>query len=216
MAQEKLEAFRTQQRTGYIGAGYSGWVHLAISVGGSVVLSAFLLRFVHRVRPAEWLTVPGGVLVANFVEYVAHRVPMHRPTRFLRAVYHWHTMQHHRFFTPEAMAFESMRDLKVVLFPPLIVSLFLGGAGVPISLALGFGWSANAGLLYSATSLLYFGVYELLHLAFHLPVEHPLAQVKWLRRMGDKHVRHHLPRLMSQANFNVFFAWMDRLFGTYR
>src|SRR4051812_48162736 len=118
---------------------YRGWPHFAVTnvlLGG---LSAFLVSRTHDVRAAEWLAIPFAFLVANFVEYTAHRNPLHRPMGALKYIYKAHAVQHHRFFTGDSapnMTCDSARDFAVILFGPVSQASFLAGLGLPLSLLL--------------------------------------------------------------------------------
>lgn len=214
MNHEAVERFRAQERSGYIGKNYSGWAHLSVTTFGSMALMALLAWPLHHVRPLEWLVIPLAMVIANVAEYVGHRWPMHKPMKgFMRAVYDWHALKHHKFFTETTMEITSVRDLKVVLFPPFIVAGFLGGVGLPTGVLIGLLWSANAGFLFGVTAVAYFLVYEYLHLGFHLP-EPILGRMKWLQRMGASHTRHHKLAIMAKAHFNVAFPWTDIVLRT--
>jgi hypothetical protein len=130
---------------------------------------------------------------------------MHHRTRGFGLVYERHTRQHHRFFTHVAMPVDSLRDLRAVLFPPILMTFFLATFALPVALLLARFTSGNVGWLFAATALAYFLNYEVLHLVYHLPF------VGRLRRL---HQDHHDPRLMAQYNFNITYPIGDRLFGT--
>ena len=84
------------------------------------------------VRSVEWLTAPVTFLYCNVAEYLGHRGPMHHETRFLTGIFQRHTMEHHSFFTDQAMTFESQRDYSAVLFPPILLVFFFGFFAVPL------------------------------------------------------------------------------------
>jgi hypothetical protein len=192
---------------------YSGLAHFALSnllLGGVTALALSGLR---DLRPAELLAVPVAFLAANLVEYLAHRYPLHHP-RPLFYAYRNHTLGHHRFFTAEREEFmvcNSSRDFFVILFGPVSLSLLIVGIGAPLAL---LAWAVaghNAGLLFFATAVGYFLLYEWLHLVYHLPVGARLPGVRALRR---HHLAHHDLRLMTHWNFNITFPLFDALLGT--
>ncbi len=80
--------------------------------------------------------IPIAFLIANLVEYLGHRGPMHRMKRGLGVIFRRHTLEHHHFFTDQQMSYESSRDFKAVLFPPVMLLFFIGGIATPIGLAL--------------------------------------------------------------------------------
>lgn len=214
MAPEALESCRAALRAQKIGPRYRGWAHLAFTSLGALSAIAFAASRVHAIRPLEWLTLPAGFLIANAAEYFGHRGPMHHRTRGLALVFQRHTLEHHRFFTEEAMGFDSSRDFKLVLFPPVMLLFFLGGIAAPLGLAAGALVSANVGWLFAAVALGYFLTYEWLHFAYHLPDGHPLRRVRALEWLRRHHAAHHDPRRMARAHFNITFPLCDWLFGT--
>jgi hypothetical protein len=192
---------------------YSGAVHFASVVGLALSALAFVSAFVRNVRPLEWSIVPIGFVVANGVEWIVHRGPLHHPTRFGRLLYQRHTLTHHVAFTHEAMSIRSWRELRFVLFPLYALPLFMVLV-IPLSLAAWWVVSRNAAALFFATSVGYFLLYEICHTSYHLPAEHPVSRtriVRWLRR---HHQRHHQLDRMLDGNFNVSIPLFDALLGT--
>ena len=213
---EALARFREDYRDREIPLRYDGRLHLAFTFGAGSLAFALCLLQLHAVRPLEWLAVPLAWLYANLAEYLGHRFPMHRPFRRLGLLYRRHAGQHHRFFSHEAMPLDDLRDLRAVLFPPVLVVFFFGVFGTPLALALAWLFSANVAWLAAATAVFYFMNYELLHLAYHLPDTHPLARLGLVRRLAWLHRTHHDPRRMAHANFNISYPLCDRVFGTLR
>jgi hypothetical protein len=214
MSRDDVADFRAQYRRDHVPAHYRGSLHLAFTFGiGGAALGWSALQ-VESATPLERLTVPLAFLYANLAEYLGHRGPMHHPRRGLRLVYERHTRQHHRFFTHESMALDGPRDLRAVLFPPLLMSFFIAAFALPAWLLLNWVASPNVAWLFVATSLAYFLNYEFLHMAYHLPSGHPIARWALLRRLKALHAMHHDPRLMTRCNFNITYPVCDRLFGT--
>jgi hypothetical protein len=206
--------FREQYRCEHIPARYRGWLHLLFTFGiGGAVLAGSVLQL-EQVRPLEWLTVPFTFLYANFSEYWGHRGPMHHLKRGLRMVYERHTRQHHRFFTNENMELDGLRDLRAVLFPPVLMTFFITAFMLPAGLFLAWVATPNVAWLFVATSLGYFLNYEFLHMAYHLSPDHPIARWSLIRRLEPLHRTHHDPRLMARCNFNITYPVCDVLFGT--
>lgn len=208
--------FRAAYREAHIPPGYRGGRHVLFTfgLGGGVLVAA--LAQVEAVRPVEWLVVPLTFLYANLAEYWGHRGPMHHLRPALRLVYERHTKQHHRFFTHESMALDDPRDLRAVLFPPVLVVFFLAAFMAPAGLLLAWVATPNVAWLYVATSLAYFLNYEFLHAAYHLPPSHPIARLPVIGRLKRLHTTHHDPRLMASCNFNITYPIGDLLFGTLR
>ena len=65
-----------------------------------------------------------------------------------------------------------------------------------------------------ATSGAYMATYELSHLAYHLPEDHPIGKHPLVRFMRKHHAVHHDPRVMQRKNFNVTLPLWDWLMGT--
>ena len=209
-----LEEDREALRQRLIGRRYRGWAHFAFTSLGCLSTIAFAISRLHHVRPAQWLTVPAAFLIANAAEYFGHKGPMHHRRRGLSLVFRRHTLEHHRFFTHQAMAFDSTRDFKLVLFPPVMLLFFLGGIATPIGVACFVLFGANVGWLFVATATGYFLCYEWLHFSYHLPHAHPIAQLPLVVRLRRHHTLHHDPSRMARYHFNITFPICDRLFGT--
>jgi hypothetical protein len=139
---------------------------------------------------------------------------MHHLTRGLRLVYERHTRQHHRFFTHALMPVDSLRDLRAVLFPPILMTFFISVFALPMALVITYFTTPNVGWLFAATSLGYFLNYEFLHHAYHLPPRYAVARWPLIGRLKGLHTAHHDPRLMAHYNFNISYPLGDWLFGT--
>jgi hypothetical protein len=211
---EPVRRFRAEYRADVVPAGYRGRTHAWLTFGGGSVALAACLWPLHDVRPLEWLAVPLTLVYANLAEYVGHRFPMHHPWPGLKAIYKRHAGQHHRFFTHDAMEVESARDFRALLFPPLLVAFFFGAFALPAWFVLAASLSRNVAWLSVASGVAYFLHYEVLHSAYHLPAEHPLARNRLIRRLRGLHRAHHDPALMVRYNFNITWPLGDWLFGT--
>jgi sterol desaturase/sphingolipid hydroxylase (fatty acid hydroxylase superfamily) len=210
---DETEAYREQYRAQHIPAWYRGELHVlwtAACVLGPIGYCASQLR---NLRALELLTIPGTFVFGSLFVWALHKYVLHRPQPGLRQAYVIHTLQHHRFYTYEHGEPAGRRDFYITLFPLLF------GPGLAVtSLLLGrFVFSAispNVGLLYASMSVGYYGLYELVHLASHLPADAPVLQLPLLRRLREHHRLHHDPRLMGKHNFNVVLPLFDWLFGT--
>jgi hypothetical protein len=206
--------FRTQYRASEIGAHYSGWAHFAFTSTASLAIIVWAAWGAHDVRLSEWLTVPITFLFANAGEYWGHRKSMHVPRRGLGLIYKRHTVQHHHFFTHEVMSYQSSRDFKMVLFPPLMIAYFFGLFALPVGAVLWAFASPNVARLYVATAVAYFLTYEWLHFVYHLDPMSWIGRRKWVARLRHHHQTHHDLSLMGRYNFNITFPICDLLFGT--
>ena len=152
---DRVGSYRDEYRRAHIPVYYRGWLHLLFTFGiGGAAFIACLLRLDH-VQPLEWIAVPLTALYVNLAEYWGHRGPMHHKRRGLGLVYERHTRQHHRFFTDVTMPVDSLRDLRAVLFPPVLMTFFLAVFAVPAGLLLARFTSDNVGWLFAATALGY-------------------------------------------------------------
>lgn len=211
---EQVRSFREDYRGRHVPPRYSGSLHLLFTFGvGSAALVACLLQL-DQVRPLEWLAVPLTALYVNLAEYFGHRGPMHHRRRGLGLVYERHTRQHHRFFTAATMPVDTLRDLRAVLFPPVLMTFFVAAFAMPAALLLAYLASPNVAWLFAATALGYFLNYEFLHLAYHLPPRYAVARWPLVGRLKRLHETHHDPRLMARCNFNISYPFGDWLFGT--
>lgn len=166
------------------------------------------------VTAQEWWTIPLTFLYANLVEYLGHRGPMHRKTRFLGRVFERHTIEHHSFFTDEAISYDTSKDYKAVLFAPVLLVFFLGTFTVPIGVLLYSLISPNVCFLFVLTAVLYFLNYELLHLAYHMGPDTWVGRLPFMQILRKHHTNHHNRRLMTRYNFNITYPICDYLFGT--
>jgi Fatty acid hydroxylase superfamily len=210
----EVEAFRAQYRETQIGPNYRGWAHFAFTSCASLAVIGFAISRVHHVAPLEWLTIPIAFLIANAAEYFGHKGAMHRPRKGLGLLYQRHTREHHHFFTQAAMAYESSRDFKMVLFPPVMIFFFLGAVATPMGLLLFLIASANVAWMYVAVAMGYFLTYEWFHFSYHLNEDSIVGRNAIARALRRHHQAHHDKALMGKYNFNITFPICDAIFGT--
>jgi hypothetical protein len=191
---------------------YRGDLHFLGLLAEVALLMGAALWFVEDVRAWEWLMVPAALVFGNGVEWLVHKGPLHHPWP-PRLAYNRHTLTHHAAFSDRDMSVHSWRELRIVLFPlyalPALELLVL-----PVFALVWWTLGLNAAALFVFASVLYYLLYEVLHLAYHLPADHPVARLRvvgWLRR---QHQRHHDPRRMTEGNFNVSIPLFDWLLGT--
>lgn len=210
---ESVQVFRQSFREAEIGPNYSGAVHFVFTNLSCVILIGICLINLEQVQPLEWWAIPLTFIYANLVEYWGHRVPMHRPVSGLRLIYKRHAKQHHRFFTHKEMVFDSRRDYKAVLFPPVLIVFFVV-LGLPFWLLINFLFSANAAWLAIATGIAYFLNYEWLHFAYHCAADSAIGRIPGVQRLRQLHRHHHNPELMARQNFNITYPLGDWIFGS--
>lgn len=209
-----VERFRAQYRREHMPNGYRGGLHLAATTSISLGIIASCIANLDAVTALEWLALPGTFLYANLAEYLGHRGPMHHRRRGLGLVFERHARQHHRFFTADAMPYDTPADLRAVLFPVVLLLFFLLAFTVPAALLLAWLASANVAWLFGATAVAYFLNYELLHLAYHAPAGSWVQRLPAVARLRRLHAAHHDPALMQRHNFNITYPICDWLFGT--
>lgn len=214
MPQPGVAEARAAFRERYVAPGYSGPLHLATTITVSLSAALLCLFMLENIRPLEWLTIPLTFVYANVSEYLGHRGPMHHRKRFLSAVFQRHSVEHHAFFTDEVATFDSTRDYKAVLFPPVLLLFFIGCFALPVGAILYFLVSSNVAFLFVLTSVLYFLNYELLHFAYHSDPQSRLGRLPFMPGLRGHHIRHHNRHLMTRYNFNITYPLCDYLFGT--
>jgi hypothetical protein len=206
--------YRDRYRAEKIPRRYSGVLHLCatFTLGLGIIIWAIL--HLHDVRAVEWLTVPITFIIANLGEYHFHRRPMHHRRAYAKMLYERH-MNHHAFYTVEAMAAESTRDYHIVLFPPWVLAVVLFYVA-PVALLFSLFFPHNVPFLFAITAMTYFLNYELLHFAYHQPAGSFLRRIPGVERLSRLHTVHHDPALMATHNFNITYPIADWIFGTWK
>jgi hypothetical protein len=209
-----VRAYRTLYRHEIVPARYSGAAHVAlvacVGLGGIAAALALAAGTWHA---SDFWIVPATLVVANAVEYLAHRGPMHHRVAGLRAVHTRHSGRHHRFFVAGAMSLESARDLHAVLFPPVLL-LFFGAIAIGLGALVALFLPRAEAALFVATALAYYLLYETLHFLYHVPPHWRLGRAPGVRQLAHLHRLHHDPARMQHCNFNLVFPLFDRLVGT--
>jgi hypothetical protein len=214
MAEKTVEQARSMFRDRHIAPGYSGPLHLATTISLTLLTAVASAWMLEDVRPLEWLTIPLTFLYANLSEYLGHRGPMHRRTRFLGRIFERHSIEHHSFFTDQAITYDTSQDYKAVLFPPVLLIFFIISFALPAGSVLYFLISPNVCFLFVLTAVLYFLNYELLHFAYHMDPHTWVGRLPFMNQLRRHHTIHHNRRLMTRYNFNITYPICDYLFGT--
>lgn len=209
--QEARAAFHKRHASRY----YSGPLHFTTTVSLCLIVAGFSIAMLESVTPWEWITIPLTFLYANLSEYLGHRGPMHHKTRFLGEVFKRHSIEHHSFFTHKATSFDTTKDYKAVLFPPILLIFFIGFFATPVGALLYHFVSPNVCFLFVLTSILYFLNYELMHFAYHTKPESWVNRLPFMGHMRKLHINHHNRSLMTRYNFNITYPICDWIFGTY-
>jgi hypothetical protein len=202
-----------EQYVGETPSWYRGEMHLAFTLLFTGGVMAWCIYKIHNATLAEWLLVIPIFLFGNWVEWAGHRYLLHRPTRYMKAVYKRHVSVHHQFFTHKTLQYNGQKHWRALLFPPFAPVLFVLSA-LPAALVLGYLWSANAGYIVMLTMAGYFIMYEGLHTLSHIENSPFLDRMPLVNSVRRMHVMHHNPEFMGTHNFNLTFPICDALFGT--
>ena len=206
------ETFRSRYRAN-VSRHYNPWLHAAFVLGYGITCIALAWSSTAQITALQWLTVPLTLVFFNLCIYLVHRHLGHHKHPFARLFYARHTGDHHSFFTPGHMTYDSPRDWRVILFPAWLIVLHSLAITLP-------GWwllkqlSPNVAGLFAGCMILGYLLYEVFHACEHLPAEHPVARLPWIRQMHRLHALHHRRELMQGRNFNIVLPLMDYLFGT--
>ena len=203
-------------RADHIRAGYSPWRHMALTLVLAMLLATLGLWLAAHARATDWLMLPAFLVIANFIEWMVHRHPMHRPLQ-PRIMYRNHAQLHHLAFTDGHMVIGPTRELGLIMMPwYTMLGLFVVAS--PIMVVAGVLRGRGLAGVFLLGAVGYFLCYELLHALYHLPDDTlnraGIGRLRAFRRLQAHHRHHHILGRMAAVNFNVTFPLMDRLFGT--
>jgi hypothetical protein len=209
---QTTEAFRARYRCD-IHPRYNPWLHGAFVLMFGLLAIGVFWSTVHQVHPLEWLAVPVSLWLFSFIVYMVHRHLGHHKKNFARMFYARHAGDHHSFFAPGKMTYDSARDWRVILFPAWLIVLHT------LLIALPLWWllkplDVNVAGLVGGCLVLGYLTYEVFHACEHLPPHNRITRLPWIRQMRRLHELHHRREMMQQRNFNIVFPLMDYLFGT--
>ncbi len=214
--EKELRPERRAQIIALMPARYSPTLHFAIPaiLGLGVFVLAIVRLRTNLLRLDELLAIPITLFAAFGFEWRAHKDILHRRLPLLGVLYERHELHHHVIFTDRDMAIRDPRERWFVLMPPYAIVLVFLTLVAPLAYALEKYVSTNVAMLVTATSMAFFLSYEWLHLAYHLPPDHPIGRLSLIAKLREHHRRHHEPRLMKRWNFNVTVPVFDWLHGT--
>lgn len=212
MMNPRQAAFRAAYRA-QIAPAYDGLLHVALIylIGGATLWYA--ARHIHGADWAEWLVVPATILFANVFEWFLHAQVMHRPRPGFMGIYKRHTLAHHQFFTDHEPFHDTMRDFRIVFFPPYALIAFLVMASVG-GYVLSLVWSSNAAWLLLATAAGMYMNYEFFHWCCHVRDDRVLRHLPFINTIRRHHIAHHDTSIMMNRNMNLTYPFADWLFGT--
>ena len=208
---QTTEAFRARYRCD-IHPRYNPWLHGTFVLMFGLVAIGVFWSTVHQVHPLEWLAVPVSLWLFSFIVYMVHRHLGHHKKNFARMFYARHAGDHHSFFAPGNMTYDSARDWRVILFPAWLIVLHT------LLIALPLWWllkplDVNVAGLVGGCLVLGYLTYEVFHACEHLPPHNRITRLPWIRQMRRLHELHHRREMMQQRNFNIVFPLMDYLFA---
>ena len=119
---DRVRAYREDYRSEVIGPSYHGWRHLALLTSICVTAIIAALSLIDSWHWIDLAVVPGTWVLANLIEYAAHRGPMHHLSFGLGRLYRRHTSQHHRFFSRELMLLPSAKLRISTPIPPRYIT----------------------------------------------------------------------------------------------
>lgn len=209
---QTTQAFRTRYRAD-VHRFYNPWLHAGFVLVFGITAISLFWSTVHQVQPLEWLAVPLTLLFFNFAVYGVHRHLGHHKKAFARLFYARHAGDHHSFFAPGHMTYDTARDWRVILFPAWLIVLHSLVVTLP-SWWLLKQLNGNVAGLFAGCMILGYLTYEVFHACEHLPPGNPVTRLPWIRQMRRLHELHHRRELMQARNFNIVFPLMDYLFGT--
>lgn len=212
-AKHDVDAFRARYRAG-IHPWYNAWLHGGFVFAAGLAVIVLLLRQAGDIQPLEWLALPLALVFFSWGEYTVHRELGHRKHKLGALFYKRHTGDHHSFFVEDRMRYETAQDWRVIFFPAWLIVVYTLILALPAFYMLSL-WNVNVAALFAATLVAGYLMYEFFHACEHLPPEHFLARLPWIRQMRLHHARHHRRELMQTHNFNLVFPLVDWVKGTW-
>lgn len=212
-AQSRTERFRQDYRA-ELPDGYQGWQQqrrITVAMLGTAGLLAL------GVQDWTWPLLAVGAAVWTLSclgEYLAHRFPMHQPVRALEFMFRRHVRVHHRYFTDQEMAGSDAKDVHATVLAPVQVLVLLLVGALPLSMGCWLLFGPDAARICAVSIFCYLSVFEWVHLACHLPADHPAVQLPFLKQAREHHRLHHAPRHMSTHNFQISNPWIEVPLGT--
>jgi hypothetical protein len=203
-------------RADHLEPGYAPTRHIALTLTLAGIIAAAGVLLARRAHPIDWVVAPVFFVVANFIEWTVHSLPMHRPLQ-PRIMYRNHAMLHHLAFTEANMPITRPVELGLVMMPwYTMIGLFLVAS--PVMVLAGILRGPGLAGVFLLAAVAYFLMYESLHALYHLP-DASLNRIgvgrwRWFRALQAHHRHHHVLGRMAHVNFNVTFPLMDRLFRT--
>lgn len=171
------------------------------------------IYFLDAVQPLEWLIIPVTFVVANVVEYLIHRFPMHHKYPGAAFMCELH-MEHHNYFSEKEYSIEKYEDFYPLIFPAFILNSMTLFIVLPIGYVLFIFLGMNVALLFSATVMVYYILMQVFHSATHTKREHWVNSIPGLGYLWNHHFIHHDFTDSFRHNFNFILPIADFIFRT--
>jgi hypothetical protein len=194
----------------------TNWYLLKIVHNGGVLLglTIFFLSRVENPTALQFLTFPLMLVAGSFVVWAFHRYPLHRRYKIFPYAYNKHTVEHHNLYTYHDLEISSFKEVPYIMFGVFDVLGFALVFCPVFYYGLSLILPANVVNMVLASSAAYFIIYEFFHSVSHVPKDHFLLKVPYLKFMWKHHRIHHHQRLMHTTNFNIVLPIFDWLMGT--
>ena len=194
-------------------ANYSPAFHVFVNFGILISACVFCLSRLDNVTFADLLVFPATLLLGNFVEFFVHKELLHKLNWVSAETYKIHSKWHHRYFTDDAIEYDSAKDIFMVFFPKAVLVAF-GCAFLPLAYwALSRILTNNQTFLFLLGATTYFLLYESIHYICHMRETSPIFRIGLFRFLREHHRTHHRLGLMHGYNFNIVFPVADKVFG---
>ena len=221
MSDFDVEKYREYFRTKYVtqDAGYrylgitNGKLYLATIIFVTISAPTLALLQIETFHFYFFCLLPFYFIIANLVEYVLHRYPMHHKMKGLGFLFE-HVTVHHYFYGNEFYYNEEPRD-NMAIFLPLLYFFFISFDIFLIAAVIYLFADLENALFFAAFAYLYYLMYEFLHFSSHAKEGSFLKKIPFIRKLSQNHLNHHKLELMETYNFNITFPIFDKLLGTY-
>lgn len=150
---------------------------------------------------------------ASFALYWVHRILLHQKIPGFGWAFRMHRW-HHTFYQDHKMEYDELNDVYMLLMPPWLQLIYFLFYLPLISFVLSFFISEMYLNHFIFSLILWYGLYEVVHWSEHLPDNHRLMKLRFVRKMKDHHIVHHDQKLMDDHNFGIIEPTQDYIWKT--
>ena len=168
---------------------YNPYLHLTIPSIFGLIIFFICCNFITYFNFISLLTILFTVFSLFGFEWFVHKNILHHPRFLLKSLYEKHEIAHHSMYSHQNMSLNSLRELYFILMPTYAIFIVFGLL-VPIVFLIGWLISLNSALIILSTSMVFFLMYEWLHLLYHLPKSKFTDNVI-LNKLRVLHTLHH-------------------------